>query len=57
MGFIEASRSRIDALLEKVNLSIDRLREYRTTLISDPVTKLQCSPTSDGSGAAILAAP
>src|SRR5436305_9266992 len=24
-------------------------------MISDPLTKLQCSPTSDGSGAAILA--
>src|SRR4029078_11950621 len=24
-------------------------------LISDPLTKLQCSPTSDGSGAAIVA--
>ena len=24
-------------------------------MISDPLTKLQCSPTSDGSGAAVLA--
>ncbi len=24
-------------------------------MISDPLTKLQCSPTSDGSGAAIVA--
>ncbi|MGL4305683.1 MAG: lipid-transfer protein [Mycobacteriaceae bacterium] len=33
--------------------SLDEIRDSR--MIYDPLTKLQCSPTSDGSGAAILA--
>jgi type I restriction enzyme S subunit len=38
VAFLDGETSRIDALLDEVNLSIDRLREYRTTLISAAVT-------------------
>ena len=37
-AFLDRETARIDALVEKVNLSIDRLREYRTALISAAVT-------------------
>ncbi len=37
-AFLDHETVRIDALIEKVELSIDRLREYRTALISAAVT-------------------
>ena len=37
----------------QVEYTLDEILE--STMIYDPLTKLQCSPTSDGSGAAILA--
>jgi hypothetical protein len=36
--FLDRETARIDAMIGKVNLSIDRLREYRTALISAAVT-------------------
>lgn len=36
--FLDHEISRLDALVEKVNISIERLREYRTSLISAAVT-------------------
>jgi type I restriction enzyme S subunit len=38
VGFLDCQTSKIDVLAEKINLSIDRLREYRTALISAAVT-------------------
>jgi len=37
-AFLDRETAGIDALVEKVNLSIDRLREYRTALVSAAVT-------------------
>lgn len=36
--FLDRETGKIDTLVEKVNLSIDRLRAYRTALISAAVT-------------------
>ena len=38
VDFLDNATSMIDALVGKINLSIDRLREYRTALISAAVT-------------------
>ena len=37
-GFLERETSKIDALVEKVRETVDRLKELRTALISAAVT-------------------
>ncbi len=38
MNYVETGTAKLDALIAKVTLAIERLREYRTALISAAVT-------------------